>query len=223
MMKNTLKKSAHTETVKFLQLTLIAAFVLVVTGCGGVDSSDGKVVNNTALPTDSALKLHCPNAGIADEPCILDDPDNPYARTPVNDDTKFDLSTAAPSAKARYYLWGTAQAISPRGENQFNVAVALHGMFSESGSTLARDQALRAYRSVLDNYFFSATFFEADFLPPPDIFFPFPVRKLVGQNMVTPAAPLSPLFDQPVQALELFGEWGFTYDDQGTLDFTPNG
>lgn len=221
-MKNTLKNSAHTETVKSLQLALIAAFVLVVTGCGEVDSSDGQVVNNTTLPTDSALKLHCPDAGIAGEPCVLDDPDNPYSRTPITDVNKFQLNDDAPSAKARFYLWATAQAMSPRGENQYFVALSLHQMFTVSGSDLAKTQALRAYRSVLDNYFNEVTFFEADFLPPPDIFFPFPVRKLVGQNMVAPVAPLSQLFAQPVEALETFGTWGYTYDDQGTLDFTSN-
>lgn len=219
-----------------LQSVLLIGCMMIFAGCGEVDKGDGTVVGsvdtttlpptviegNVILPTDSALKLFCPDAGIADEPCILDDPDNPYALTPVTDDTKFDLSDAAPSAKARFYVWATAQAISPRGENQFNVGAALHEMFSESGSELAREQALKAYRSVLDNYFFSATFFEADFLPPPDIFFPFPVRKLVGQNMVSPSTPLLPLFDQPIQALEQFGQWGYTYDDQGTEDFTPN-
>ena len=74
-------------------------------------------------------------------------------------------------------------------------------------------------RSVLDNYFYSVTFFEADFLPDPDIFYPFPVRKLVGQNLHSPQPPLITLFDRDaIQANELFGQWGYTYDDQVTLD-----
>ena len=40
--------------------------------------------------------------------------------------------------------------------------------------------------------------------------------------MVAPAAPLGSLFAQPVEALALFAEWGYTYDDQITLDFTRN-
>ena len=223
MMKNTLNKSAQISMAKYWQWTLISVFILLVTGCGEVDSNDGRVVTNTTLPTDGALKLHCPDAGIAGEPCVLDDPDNPYARTPIFDENKFQLNDDAPSAKARYYLWATAQAMNPRGENQYFVALSLHQMFIESGSVLARTQALRAYRSVLDNYFNSVTFFEANFLPAPDIFFPFPVRKLVGQNMVAPVAPLTLLFDRgAIQALELYGQWGYTYDDQGTLDFSRN-
>lgn len=207
---------------RVLRLLGIALATITLAGCGEVDKGDGTVVNAVDLPTDSALTLYCEDAGIAAEPCILDDPENPYAITPVNDDTKFTLNDAAPSAKARYYLWATAQAMSPRGENQFYVAVALHQMFSESGSELARTQALRAYRSVLDNYFNSVTFFEATWVGGDDIFFPFPVRKLVAQNMTSPAAPLAPLFDEPVEALALFGQWGYTYDDTDSKDFTPN-
>ena len=129
--------------------------------------------------------------------------------------------TSAPSAKARFYLWATAQAMSPRGENQYHVAVSLHEMFGESDSTLARKQALRAYRSVLDNYFYSATFFEATWLGGNDIFYPYPVRKLVGENMHNPGS-LIPLFDNPAEALAIFGEWGYTYDDTVTKDFTIN-
>lgn len=222
MMKKIFEQRAQDTKLNVLKAIFLCVPLLLVTGCGEVDLEDGQVSNNIDLPVDSVLTLFCADAGIASEPCILDDPDNPYATVPISDANKFELSTAAPSAKARFYLWATAQAVSPRGENQFFVAGALHEMFSESGSDLAREQALRAYRSVLDNYFNSVTFFEADFLPPPDIFFPFPVRKLVGQNMVAPAAPLDPLFAQPVEALALFGQWGYTYDDQETLDFTPN-
>lgn len=216
------EKMRITRLSQLRRLVSGIGLAVLISGCGDVVSTDGLVVNDIPLPVDSSLSLFCADAGIGPEPCILDDPDNPYAITPVTDDTKFTLSNAAPSAKARFYLWATAQAMSPRGENQFFVAVALHEMFGESGSALARSQALRAYRSVLDNYFFSATFFEADFLPGDDIFFPFPVRKLVGVNMHNPAAPLPALFDEPVQALEQFGQWGYTYDDQRTFDFSPN-
>ena len=221
-MKNLFDQSVHNTKLNALKAALLSVSIFLVTACGDVDSEDGQISNSINLPEDSVLTLFCPDAGIAAEPCILNDPENPYATVPVTDDNKFILSNVAPSAKARFYLWSTAQAMSPRGENQYNVAVALHQMFAQSGSDLARAQALRAYRSVLDNYFNSVTFFEADFLPPPDIFFPFPVRKLVGQSMVAPTAPLTALFDQPIEALRQFGEWGYTYDDQSTLDFTRN-
>ena len=223
-MKNTVKENTLFTLIKAGRVLVASALILTVSACGDVDKDDGDVVNSIELPTDSFLTLHCPDAGIAGNACILDDPENPYAFTSVNDDTKFDLNTDAPSAKARFYLWATAQAMSPRGENQFYVANALHEMYSESDSELAKAQALRAYRSVLDNYFNSATFFECNFggCPEEDLFFPHPVRKLVGVNMVSPSAPLTALFDTPTEALSTFGEWGYTYDDQVSGDFTQN-
>lgn len=221
-MNNTVNKNTFFSSTGTWQTLLLSTIVLTVTACGEVDKNDGSVRNGIELPVDNVLTLFCPDAGIAAETCILDDPDNPYALTSVNDDNKFELSDAAPSAKARFYLWATAQAMSPRGENQFYVASALQEMYASSGSELAKEQSLKAYRSVLDNYYYSVTFFEADFLPPPDIFYPFPVRKLVGQNLVTPTAPLTLLFDNATQVLEEFGQWGYTYDDQVTKDFTPN-
>jgi len=220
-MKNTDKDNAILSVFKTAQLLFMAALISAISACGEVDTGDGQVVNGVNLPLDSALSLYCPDAGIASEPCILDDPENPYLITAVTDDNKFELSDAAPSAKARFYLWATAQAMSPRGEIQFYVAVALHEMYGESGSELAREQALKAYRSVLDNYFYSVTFFEATWVGGDDIFYPFPVRKLVGQNMHNPAT-LTSLFDDPAEALEMFGLWGYTYDDAVTKDFTIN-
>ena len=227
-----MKIASHTQQVLTRQWLVIglSALMLFVAGCAEVEDDDGVKLSGVTLPTDSSLTLYCADAGVGAEPCVLDDPDNPYALTPITDANKFELSIAAPSAKARYYLWATAQAMSPRGENQFYTAAALHEMYSESNSELARTQALRGYRAVLDLYFNSVTFFEADWLADDfdpddddsDLFFPFPVRKLVGTNMHSPGAPYASLFDDPAQALELFGEWGFTYDDAGTRDFSRN-
>ncbi len=216
-----MKETALMSTQKLVPMIALSSLVFLMTACGEVDKNDGTVISGIELPEDSVLTLYCPDAGIGGEPCILDDPENPYAITPVNDDTKWDLNAAAPSAKARFYLWATAQAMSPTGENQYHVANSLHGMYGESGSELAKDQAIKAYRSVLDNYFNSVTFFEATWVGGDDIFFPFPVRKLVGENMHNPAT-LTPLFDDPANALEVFGEWGYTYDNVFTLDFTRN-
>ena len=230
-MNNTFKSSAHTEMRKSLQLTLVAVLAVFLSGCGEVDSTDGEVRSSVSLPTGSALKLHCPDAGIAAEPCILDDPENPYALTPITNENKFRLADGAPSAKARFYLWATAQAVNPIGENQLNVAVALHQMYGASGSELARTQALRAYRSVLDNYFFNATFFGPFTINGVDAFTPSPVRKQVGFNLhdpnaANPSDPLPNLFNTNDQsnrtlALQQFGQWGFTYDP-ATDEFTRN-
>jgi len=213
------------------QLLMVSGLMILITACGEVDVGDGTVVNSIPLPLDSDLTLYCEDAGIATERCVLDDPANPYARIGVNaeydddnDETttnkiiKFDLDGDAPSAKARFYLWATAQAQSPRGENQYYTAVALHTLFTETGNLLMREQARRAYRSVLDNHFNEVTFFLIE-LPEGDVFFPESLKKLVGQNMYEPEIlSLTPLYDSDLLILEAFGEWGYYYDtDTGII------
>lgn len=145
-----------------LQLALLSA----LTGCGG---GGGQVVNTIELPQSSYLDLYCPNVGIAAEECILFDPENPFARAAITDDTKWDLADALSSPKAAFYLWATALAKNPTGENQYYTALSLHKLYTQGGSELAREQAKKAYQSLLDNYFTSLTYYEGapklDFIP----------------------------------------------------------
>jgi hypothetical protein len=202
-------------------LRIIAAVGLagLLAACGGKDSDDGEFLGSVPLPTDSALKLYCPDAGIADEPCILDDPDNPYALTMVNNDNKFDLFNLTPSAKAGFYLWATAQAMGPSGENQFYTAAALKAMWEESDSELARDQALRAYRSVLDNYYDSLTFLECagDSCPIAGTYAQ-PLRSYIWNS-------LQSFFDNDAETIReyIWEEWGYLYEPYNPADLNAGG
>ena len=164
------RMSGKSMTIRNLGMAAILAFLM--TACGG---GDGVEVNEVKLPLDYTLNLYCPNAGIADNTCILDDPENPYARSLVNDVTKWELYEDSPSAKSDFYLWATALARNPIGENQYYTALSLHDLYTQGGSEVARDQAKRAYRSLLDNYFNSLTFFEGsptlDLIPDIDFIF----------------------------------------------------
>jgi len=139
-------------------LILIAPVILITAGC---DIDGGQVQNSVQLPVDSVLNFRCEEEGIFPEDCVLDNPENPYVGVAVTEDNKFDLADAAPSAKSRYYLWATALARGAglQGENQFFTALSLQEVFGESGSPTTRDQARKAYRSVLDNFFLAPTFF----------------------------------------------------------------
>ena len=215
-MINPFTKNAHLAGARAWQLALVCSLILITTGCGK-DEDDGDITNSVALPVDIILNLYCADIGIHEETCVLDDPGNPYARVGINNDNKFDLAAAAPSPKARFYLWATALARDSTGENQWNTANALYQLFDASGSDLIKDQSIRAYRSVLDNYFDSITFFEADFIPDPDILYPFPVRTLaanelrlgIGGTLFFDADPLRNDFLARVQLVE----WGYLYDD----------
>jgi hypothetical protein len=140
---------------------ILALTVASIPGCG---SGGGQVTNAINLPTDKLLTLYCENVGVYPETCVLDDPDNPYRMVAITEDNKFTLSTDAPSAKSRFYLWATALATSPSGENQFYVASALHELYTDGRSTNSMTQSIKAYRSVLNNFKSSLTYWKATWL-----------------------------------------------------------
>ena len=230
-MKNmTLKNAPVTSLLTRAGIVLISA--LVISGCGR-DTDDGDVVNTTALPTDDTipLNLECEDVGLAGEDCILEDDNNPYARATVTEDTKFELDADAPSATAKFYVWGTALARSAGapGENQFYTALNLHRMWASSNSELTRLQALKAYRSYLDNYFNSVTFFEIPIGS--ENFFPQSLDMMVGQLLfdavdVNNTFTSSRLFSNDpdvnvAEAQQIVGSWGYFYD-QDAQQFTKN-
>lgn len=233
-MLNKFRRNAHLTGSKVRRLAIVCSMLLLAAGCGK-DSGDGEVRNSLELPdaTDFVLNLYCADIGLFTETCVLDDPDNPYARTPfITDDptleddeqfnaAKFALAAAvAGNPKATFYVYATALARAPTGENQWYTARALHELFSASGSDLIKDQAIRAYRSVLDNFFDSATFFEATFLgspPPGGLFYPILLRELTAQDLSLTPTGYTPLFDpadagnNQFAARETLGGWGYTW------------
>ena len=234
-MINLFRKNARMAASNTRQMIGVCSFLLLISGCG-VDSSDGEVTNALALPVDNVLHLYCSNIGIFNETCVLDDPDNPYARTPfvtmdpTDEDAfnaaKFALASDAPSAKAKFYVYATALARAPSGENQWYTARALHELYTATvasnppGSDLIKNHAIRAYRSNLDNFFDSATFFEATFLgSPPEggLFFPVLVNELTASDLAMTPTGFTPLFDDAdagnneFAARETMGGWGYTW------------
>ncbi len=255
MMNNLYWKEVHRGILKWLFVMMFVPVVLVAMGCGSGDS-DGEDINEITLPTGTTLDLYCADEGIYLETCVLDDPRNPFAKTTitefdVNDpeseeENKFELAFAIPPgpeyAISRFYFWATALARRPSGENQYYTAVALHELYTSGvaegfGSVNAQNQAIRAYRAVLDYFFGSVTFYSTcDFLPSPpnpELFYSVIVSDLTGANLVdpdpnpnairlcdgtvVPQNPLVTLFpeDNPVlsdfTAREQLGEWGYSY------------
>jgi len=187
----------------------MASFVLVaLTGCGDAASDNGQVVNTVELPTGPLTSLYCPDIGVGDENCVLYDPANPYARSAINGANKFELADAVPSPLSAFYLWATAHARDAQGENQFYTADSLHRIFVQEGSTLAQDQAIRAYRAVLDDFFGSVTFDanQNSFL----------LRNFVGDRLITPSGGLTQLFADRAAAVQALDGWGYVYDTNTT-------
>jgi hypothetical protein len=162
---------------------ILALLLVTLSGCG---AGDGQISNTIILPTDTLLTLYCENVGVYPETCVLDDPNNPYRKVTITETNKFTLSTGAPSAKSRFYLWATVMAQSPSGENQFYVASSLHELYTEGRSNNARTQAIKAYRSVLNNFIGSLTYWKADWLKDTLPTYAVPLKDWTGMRVYDP-------------------------------------
>lgn len=192
-----------------LKSIIMPLYLLALGSCG---SGSGVPSNQIALPVNTAISFFCAQEGIYLENCIFYDPANPYAYVQVDDTTKWDLDAAAPSAKAKFYLWATALANSPTGENQFYVAKSLHELYTVSGNPQVMNQALLAYKSVLDNFFGQVTYFKATWVTPP-VTYAKPVADLVGDYMYNPLSfNLASFYMDPVEALAQISAWGYVYN-----------
>lgn len=223
------------------RLTALFGFaILAIAGCSSPSSDNGvvtgtvvddeTVIGEIVLPTDTLLNLNCANVGVFPETCVLEDPENPYLTTAtkefnVNDpdaETKFALAEQIPAgpsgAKSRFYLWATALARFPSGENQWYTARALHELWDAAGDPIIQEQALKAYRSQLDNFFGSVTFFECCAgLDPDDPNAPVPfsvtLNELTADNLYrtesTGWARLIP--GDPLLTQSELAQWGYTY------------
>ena len=219
------------------RMLLLVVTALAVSGCNERDSNDGEVINNILLPTDVVLNLFCPDVGINDERCVLDDPENPFATVAVLEpdqvpededgnplaDDKFALNNALPpgpsGAKARFYLWATALAGRQTGENQWYTALALHELYDANSNRVFEDElikehARKAYRSVLDNFYGQATFF-----PFGENLVPFQLNEIVARSILysEEETGFRSLVDSVLEGLALLGEWGYTYNEETDL------
>jgi hypothetical protein len=212
--------------------------LIVLTGCSSPGSDDGTVITRIDLATDTLLNLNCANVGVFPDPCVLNDPENPFRTATIREfnvnepdaETKFELANQIPAgptgAKNRFYLWATALARFPSGENQWYTARALHELWDAAGDPIVQVQALKAYRSVLDNFFGSVTFFECcagtDPNNPDDpIPFSFPLNELAADNLYRTASTgwerLVP--GDPLLTLSLVSEWGYSYQPATAPNF----
>lgn len=228
-MRNKILKQANAAVLKSAAMVVCGLMVLMTSGCEERKDTDGTNLSAIVLPTDLLLNLSCENAGINNETCVLNDPANPFRFVATfefdvnNPDgpSKFDLLDGIPAgptgAKARFYLFASALARRPSGENQWYTARSLHELYTYNNDDLIRQQALNAYRSNLDNFFGSAVFFDVFGFGIPaslneqvacDIIRP-PQGDLIQYAEIVPGTGNNPVND--LDKLELFGTWGYVY------------
>ena len=230
-MKNLIVKLPLRATLKGLAVALLG---LAVASCGDdTENRDGEIINAIVLPTDVVLNLACENVGVHPENCVLGDPENPFVTTTILEldinnpgaENKFDLFNSIPAgptgAKARFYLWATALARRPSGENQFYTALALHELFDANSNVLeqdelVREQALKAFNSLLDNFFGSVTVFTCCPGASPvgePVPFSIPLNELAADALYrTDATGFRRLVEgDPILVLSLLLDWGYSY------------
>jgi len=210
---------------KLLAIMLIL-FISMVSGC--VD--DGEESNEVVLPTDNQLNLYCENVGIHPETCVMDDEENPYRFVGVGEESKWDLGSGYP--KADFYLWATALASTATGENQFKVAEQLHKLYTLDGSEQIRKQTLKAYKAVLDHFYWSTIYTEAWWIEDEDVVYAEEsLRHMVGKRLfgtwrdddtneiknlegmtLGSGMLLDNLFETEFHAQDQMNKWGFIFD-----------
>ncbi len=190
-------------------LILLSLTLIFITGC---DTKDGNVVTSIELPTDYVLNLFSANEGVHPDTSVLDNPENPYANASISMENVWDFNDECPSAKAKFYLWGTLLASIPTGEHQYFTAKSLHELYTAGGSENAKTQAKKAYRAVLDHFFDSVTWWQAEWLNE-ETYYAVLLRNMVGESLYNPSEMnLLPLYNDPAIALAEMSEWGYVYD-----------
>ncbi len=254
-MSNTNQRKAEPAFIKHLYLALLGAVTLFASGCDERGPDDGQVINTIVLPTDPVLGLFCANVGIATETCVLEDPENPFATTTIvefvnfeNPGNKFEIADTIPvgptGAKARFYFWATALAYRQSGENQYYTALALHEVFNANSNAVEQDEvirehALKAYRSVLDNFFGSVTVFKCfecglddSYDPPRYPQFAVPLNERVADHLYRKESTATDEYPTglrmliegtTINVLDLLVEWGYTYQPCTDLPECTNG
>ncbi|MBU2677817.1 MAG: hypothetical protein KJP16_12110 [Gammaproteobacteria bacterium] len=217
-MTNLNQQKAQPALFRGIAILLVSLAAIMTAGCAEErDQTDGQLANEIMLPTDLLLNLACEFVGINGETCVLDDPENPYASISIGNSNKFTLFDSIPGgptgAKARFYLWATALARAPSGENQWYTARALHEVYTYNGDELIRLQALLAYRSNLEFFFGSVSYF--------DVFgfgIPGTLNEQVACDIYRPPAGYAEICLNEAGAvcndlgkLELIGSWGFAF------------
>jgi hypothetical protein len=97
-----------------------------------------------------------PDVGIYPDTSVLDDPNNPFAHATPGAETKWKIQSSGAHVAA-FYAWATLLAREPGGEAQFYVgnnllAVYQNGEASQEDLPRVREQAVRAFQSVLDHF-----------------------------------------------------------------------
>ena len=107
------------------------------------------------------FEYRSPTMGVHPDTSVLRDPNNPFAKG-AGPETKWDVESFAVPAP-RFYMWATALANEPIGENQWYTGNALRDIYNLEQAeaedlVFVRQLAIDAYQTTLDAFPGSVTF-----------------------------------------------------------------
>ena len=165
-MTNLNRREAQPALFRGIAIILMGLAAIMTAGCAEErDATDGQLTNTIILPDRSLAQPRVRmggyqrrdlRSGRSRKSVRID-----FDRRRTTSSSLFDSIPGGPAgAKARFYLWATALARAPSGENQWYTARALHELYTYNGDELIRLQALKAYRSNLEFFFGSVSYFD---------------------------------------------------------------
>ena len=107
------------------------------------------------------FELYSTDMGVYPDQSILVAPANPFAKSGVGQETKWDLLEDGPIVG--FWAFGTALVAIPTGEHQYYTASQLHAIYDDELAepddlVYVRDMAIRGYQAVLDYFPESVTY-----------------------------------------------------------------
>lgn len=134
-----------------LSFGLASALALGASGC----PMDAEFYYGDSL-AGLKLELSDPDEGIFPSKATLFNPNNPFARSSMGDETKWNVQSSGEPVAA-FYAWATVNARQPYGESQYYVALNLKASYEAQAAEvddlpMIRAQAIRAFQAVLDYF-----------------------------------------------------------------------
>lgn len=119
------------------------------------DDLEADLPSKDLIPIDMTTVQYDPlnqDEGIYPDVSVLINPDNPFVKSGINENSKWDINDGLLQNEPKYYLWATALAKFATGENQYYTAEAIRAI---EGNTL---RAQRAYEVILEHFYYDITF-----------------------------------------------------------------
>lgn len=133
-----------------LRASLATGFAMTLSSCE-IDAPEFR----DGVPLSSIeFALFSENVGVHPFDDVLGDPNNPFVKAGVGQETKFQIlgSSSAPGA---FYAWATLLAVQPNGEHQFYTAQLMEALAAtRTGEERFQLEqiAIRGYQAVLDYF-----------------------------------------------------------------------